>query len=114
MKTFLFAAALTVLSAGAASARGYSACINNNSKACRDARAAFAEHHNGQFPEQYYNSWYGGRQGRWNQRNNQWRWEGIDGDNYSKGRHGWQWAHPRGRRNEGGRDHDHDHDNDNH
>jgi len=58
-----------------------------------DARNAFAEHHGGVFPEQYYNSWYAGNQGRWNQENNEWRWERINGDEYGKGDRGWEWKH---------------------
>src|SRR5579862_1561382 len=58
MKAFLLAVALTALSAGVASAAPWSRCFDNNSKACTDARNAFAEHHGGLFPEQYYNGWY--------------------------------------------------------
>ena len=67
------------------------ACANNNSKHCQDARAAFAEHHNGMMPNQYYNHWYGGQQGRWDRYNNDWRWESMNGDRYSRGNHGWEW-----------------------
>ncbi len=66
-------------------------CLGNNSPHCVDARKAFAEHHGGVFPEQYYNSWYGGSQGRWYQQNNAWRWEGANGDRYYPGAHGWEW-----------------------
>ena len=96
MKTFLFAITLAALSAGLAGtgyAQAYSACVGNNSKACTDARNAFAEHHGGVYPEQYYNHWYQGRPGRWAQQSNAWRWDGMDGDRYSKGRHGWEWRH---------------------
>jgi hypothetical protein len=69
-------------------------CADSNSKACRDAREAFAKHHNGVYPGQYYNEWYAGRQGRWHQRDRDWRWEGMDGDDYYRTRdHGWRWFH---------------------
>jgi hypothetical protein len=107
MKLFPITLLLATLAVGLAGTgyAQYGSCVNNNSKACRDARNAFAEHHGGVFPEQYYNHWYGGNQGRWYQRNNEWRWEGINGDRYWKGHDGWEWHH---------HDHDHDHDHDNH
>jgi hypothetical protein len=41
-----------------------------------------------------YNEWYAGRQGRWYQRDRDWRWEGMDGDDYYRTRdHGWRWFH---------------------
>lgn len=89
--TMLFAAA-GLLVTGSSYAQ-YSNCADSNSKACVDARNAFAEHHGGAFPEQYYNSWYAGNQGRWNQENNDWRWEGVNGDEYGKGDRGWEWKH---------------------
>jgi hypothetical protein len=94
-KTVLFTILLAMLSFGSART-GYAqfgACTNNNSKHCVDARNAFAEHHGGVYPEQYYNHWYQGRPGRWAQQSNAWRWDGMDGDRYSKGRHGWEWRH---------------------
>lgn len=102
MKRFLFAIVLAVLTGGlAGTSYADRSCMNNNSKACRDARAAFAEHHGGLYPQQYYNQWYQGRQGRWNQEHNNWRYEGMDGDDYWKGHNGWTWSH-----------HKHDHDRD--
>jgi hypothetical protein len=133
MKTFLFTIMLTTLAGGLALAAngygqsyGYSACANNNSKACNDARAAFASHHNGQTPDQYNRDWYQGQQGRWNQRGNNWqwnqaqgdqwyqgrqghwyqendgmRWRGDRGDEYGRGANGWQWS---GARHKHGRD----------
>jgi len=95
-KTLLSAIVLTAVSfgtVGSSFAAGYGACVGNNSPACVNARNAFAEHHGGRFPEQYYNSWYGGNQGRWYQQNNAWRWEGMNGDRYEPGRHGWEWHH---------------------
>jgi len=99
MKIFLLTIALATLSGGLAIAGGgysrgerYQACANNNSKACRDARAAFAEHHNGQTPNQWNNSWYQGQQGRWNQNGSNWQWKGADGRDYRKGNNGWQWS----------------------
>jgi hypothetical protein len=102
MKTFLFAITLAALSAGLAgtSYAQFGACAHSNSKACIDAKNAFAEHHGGVYPEQYYNHWYQGYPGRWNQVNNDWRWEGMNGDRYWKGPQGWEWK----------RHHDHDHD----
>ena len=98
MKKILFAlslAALTVGIAGTGNAApfGYGACANNNSQHCRDARNAFAEHHGGVYPEKYYDQWYQGRQGRWSQANNNWRWEGMNGDQYRHGTNGWHWMH---------------------
>jgi hypothetical protein len=108
MKKVLFTILLAAVSTGVARtgyAQGYSACANNNSKACVDARNAFAEHHGGAMPGQYYNNWYGGNQGRWYQQNNDWRWEGMNGDQYSRGARGWEWQHPQ----DHDRDRDHDH-----
>src|SRR5579863_717800 len=55
VKVFVFTVMLAALSVGVASAAGYdySRCANNNSKACTDARNAYAEHHGGVFPQQY-------------------------------------------------------------
>jgi hypothetical protein len=96
MKTFVLTILLTALTGGIACAAGYN-CVDNNSKACVDARNAFAEHHNGQYPEQYYNQWYQGSQGRWNQKGAEWRWEGAKGESYAKGHNGWQWSGARGK-----------------
>jgi hypothetical protein len=111
MKRFVVTTVLAALTIGWSAAAyaqpyyRYSTCVNNNSKACRDARDAFAGHHNGQYPEQWYGHWYQGQQGRWNQVDNNWRWEGMDGDEYGNGPKGWEWKH---------HDHDHDHDHDHH
>jgi hypothetical protein len=126
MKTFLLTIALVALTAGLPGAQvGYyhpcrpGACAYNNSEECRDARNAFAEHHNGQYPEQWCNEWYQGQQGRWNQQGKRWQWEGAEGDQwfqgqrghwfqerngwqfrgdkgdeYQKGRNGWRWSLP--------------------
>ncbi len=90
MKIFLFTILLAALTASLARAQctGYSACAHNNSKACVDARNAFARHHNGLYPEQWCNEWYQGQQGRWNQRGNHWQWEGAEGDQWFQGRRG--------------------------
>jgi hypothetical protein len=103
MKFFSFTLLLATLTLGLAGTghAQYGACVGNNSKACRDARDAFARHHGGVYPQQYYNQWYQGRQGRWNNNNNDWRWEGMDGDDYWRGNNGWAWGHRR---------HHHDHD----
>ena len=120
MKIFLLTVALAALTGGLATANSgykYSACANNNSKQCRDARAAFARHHDGQSPDQWNNSWYQGQQGRWTQQKSNWQWKGAegnelyqggqghwyqerdgwqwrgdDGDDYGKGINGWQWS----------------------
>jgi len=61
VKVFLFTLALAALSAGMANAGwDYSRCANNNSRACTDARNAFASHHGGVFPEQYSMNHHGG------------------------------------------------------
>lgn len=128
MKIFLLAIVLAALTTGLAGTAGaynqsckpVGACANNNSKECRDARAAFAEHHNGLYPEQWCNQWYQGQQGRWNQEGKKWQWDGGQGDQwfqgkqghwfqehdgwqfrddqddvYRKGRKGWQWSDAR-------------------
>jgi hypothetical protein len=97
MKKFLLALSLATLTAGFAGtsyAQFYErGCMDNNSKRCVDARNAFAEHHNGVMPGQYYNHWYEGNQGRWYKQNNDWRWEGINGDSYWRSHRGWEWRH---------------------
>src|ERR1022692_1783375 len=76
MKKFLLALSLAALTAGFARtsyAQFYEgSCLGNNSKHCVDARNAFAKHHGGVMPGQYYNHWYEGNQGRWNRQNNEW------------------------------------------
>jgi len=56
----MFTIMLAALTAGMATANAYEYgnCINNNSKACQDARNAFAEHHGGMYPQQYQNHAY--------------------------------------------------------
>jgi len=93
MRIFLLTLLFATLTGGFADAGyNYSSCANNNSKACVDARNAFAEHHNGQFPEAFYNQSYQGQHGRWIQQGNDRRWEGADGREYRKGHNGWQWS----------------------
>ncbi|HLI80983.1 MAG TPA: hypothetical protein VKV03_13435 [Candidatus Binataceae bacterium] len=104
MKTITFVVllgALTVAPARAqffnnSSCRGFSACAHSNSKECRDARNAFAEHHNGMYPEQFCNEWYQGQQGRWMRRGNQWQWAGAEGDQWYDGRQGHWFQEPDG------------------
>ena len=133
MKTFLLTillSAVTAALAGTAHAQGYPYrnCQHNNSKACQDARKAFAEHHNGLSPEQWFNSyyqgqpgrwawenadgddWYQGEQGHWYQEPEGWRFHGDDGDDYRKGNNGWGWIRGRGHqeREEHERHHDRD------
>ena len=83
-------AALSLALGGGAFAQSHK-CWNNPSKACRDANKAFAEHHGGLYPRQYFNSWYQGNPGRWYRHDRDWRWEGADGDRYWRGRRGWAW-----------------------
>jgi hypothetical protein len=102
MKVFLFTILLAALTAGLTRAGGgynYGGCANNNSKACRDARNAFAEHHSGQYPEQWNQEWYQGQRGRWKEQGDDWQWNGAQGDEWYQGqqghwyqeRDGWQW-----------------------
>lgn len=139
MKAFLLTIVLlasTAMLAGAAYAQvhqryPYRNCQHNNSKACQDARKAFAEHHNGLYPEQWFNSYYQGQPGRWAWENAEgddwfqgeqghwykepegWRFWGDDGDAYRKGDKGWGWIRGRGHQereeheHEGSHDHDH-------
>jgi hypothetical protein len=52
MKKLLLTVVFVAFTAGIASAQ--SACVGNDSRACTDARNAFAEHHGGMFPGQLY------------------------------------------------------------
>jgi hypothetical protein len=95
MKIFFFTILLAGLTAGLAGAGGgYNqpygnrSCANSNTKGCQDARKAFAEHHNGLYPDQYFNQWYQGQQGRWTRSGNNWRWQNAEGDQYYQGRQG--------------------------
>ncbi len=111
MKIFLLTLALTALTGGYAMANNYQqthSCENVNTKACRDARAAYAEHHNGQSPEQFNNHWYQGKPGRWSQsdKNKNWRWDGANGEQYSKSEKGWKWSDLTHKHHN---DNDHDH-----
>ena len=121
MKTLVSSFLLAAVSLGIAGTSfaqaPYSACLGNNSKPCVDARNAFAEHHGGVYPEQYYNSWYNGNRGRWYQENNAWRWEGVNGDRYwNDGPNGWQWhrwkEHEEREEHEEHEHHHHHHDHD--
>lgn len=123
MKIFVFTLLLAVLAGGSAHAQQrypYRNCRHNNSKACQDARKAFAEHHNGIYPEQWFSENYQGQPGRWqwnNAEGDTWyqgllghwfqeregpRFRADNGDEYRKGDKGWGWVTGRG--NEG-RDH---------
>lgn len=115
----------------------YRSCRNNPSKECQDARKAFAEHHNGMTPEQWFDQTYQGQAGRWqweNAEGDDWyqgvpghwfqepdsRFHGDNGDVYRKGPTGWGWIRgrregqkgPEGRRKgrKGKEEHEHDHD----
>ncbi len=107
MKIFLLTIALAALTGGlaqAATGYKYSACANNNSKACQDARAAYAEHHGGKTPEQWNNQWYQGQRGRWSRNGGKWQWRGAQGDDSYQGHQGhwyqehdgWQWHGDKG------------------
>jgi hypothetical protein len=95
MKTTLFSllfAAASLAMAGSSYAQfRYSSCANSNTQACKEAREAFAEHHGGVYPEKYFDNYYQGRPGRWTKEKDEWRWDGMDGDRYYKGPHGWEW-----------------------
>ena len=115
MKIFLAAVLISAATAGMAFAQGgmgnpYSACAHSNSKHCQDARAAFAEHHNGMSPDQWYNQYYQGRQGRWSQEGKNWRWESMNGEKYEQVHNKWAWVGGHHHKH----DHDDDHDHDNH
>ncbi len=90
MKLFLLTVVLATLTGGLAEASTYkySACTNNNSKACTDARAAYAEHHNGKTPEQVNQHWYQGQRGHWNQQGKNWQWNNAEGDQWNQGKQG--------------------------
>ena len=71
MKVLMFTIVLAALTAGMATAGGgygygYQGCANNNSRACRDARDAFARHHGGNYPRQYQNHAYNNGGRYWN------------------------------------------------
>jgi hypothetical protein len=85
MKTLIFTVMLAALTAGFAQAGGYGyqSCANNNSKACRDARDAFARHHGGAYPEQYQNHAYN----NYNNYNNNRYWNDRDEDRGHERRH---------------------------
>ncbi len=83
MKVFFLALVVAALSGGIAKAQ--ESCVGNNSEHCRDARAAFAEHHNGESP----NQWYQGHQGRWDRSGQEWNWRNNDDDReYGRGDNG--------------------------
>ncbi len=101
MKVLFLTLLVAALSGGIASAGGN--CVGNNSEACRNARAAFAEHHGGAYP----NQWFQGHQGRWARNGNNWRWRSNDGGEYWRGNHGWSWREAHEHHH-----HHHDHDDD--
>jgi hypothetical protein len=86
MKKLLLTLIFVGFTAGAANA----ACIGN-SKACVDARNAFAEHHGGVYPGQYYQ----GYQGQWARNGNDWRFRSNEGREYYHGHDGWAWREAR-------------------
>ena len=85
MKTLIFTVMLAALTAGFAQAGGYGyqSCANSNSKACRDARDAFARHHGGAYPQQYQNHAYN----NYNNYNNRGYWNDRDEDRGHERRH---------------------------
>ena len=84
MRTLLLALLIVGLTGNLASA---GSCSGNNSKHCRDARAAFAEHHRGEYPRQ----WYQGYHGRWFRDRDDWCWRNDDGREYRHQNRGWLW-----------------------
>jgi len=98
MKVFILAVLITALT-GVASAQA--SCVGRNTAACRDARNAFAEHHGGRYPSQ----WYQGQQGRWSRAGNDWRWRSNNGREYRRGNNGWNWREAQEEREEHGRGH---------
>jgi hypothetical protein len=91
MKKLLLSLVFVAFTAGIASAQVPGGCIGNNSRACVDARNAFAEHHGGVFPGQYYQ----GYAGRWARNGNEWRFRSNDGREYYHGHDGWAWRRHR-------------------
>jgi len=98
MKKLLLTLAFVAFTGGVASAQG--ACYGNNSPACVHARNAFAEHHGGEYPGQYFQ----GYQGNWRRYGNDWRFRSNDGREYYHGDRGWDWREAR--------EHHHHHDHD--
>jgi hypothetical protein len=90
MKKLLLTLIFVAGTAGIASAQG-GGCIGNNSPACVNAKNAFAEHHGGVYPGQYYQ----GYAGRWARNGNEWRFRSNDGREYYHGHDGWAWRHHR-------------------
>ncbi|HVN28867.1 MAG TPA: hypothetical protein VMT64_10300 [Candidatus Binataceae bacterium] len=90
MKKVLLSLIFVAFTGGIASAQ-VGGCMHNNSRACVDARNAFAEHHGGLYPGQYYQ----GYRGNWYRANNDWRWRSEDGREYWNGPHGWEWHEAR-------------------
>ena len=91
MKKLLLSLAFVAFTSTIAAAQVAGGCYGNNSKACVDARNAFAEHHGGMYPGDYFQ----GGQGRWMQYGNEWRWRGVDGREYFHGPNGWAWRDAR-------------------
>jgi hypothetical protein len=110
MRTFAVAILFALAATGLASAQignplaehNGGGCAHNNSTNCQNARKAFAEHHNGMYPEQWDNQFYQGHKGRWVQGGKDWKWEGSNGEQYRKVHDKWQWIEHH--------DHHHDHD----
>ena len=103
MKAFAFVLLIGALTLGTARAQFFNGgpcqpgrCWHNNSKECVDARNAFAEHHNGRYPEQYCNQYYQGQRGRWIQNGNQWQWSGGGSNQWYQGRQGHWFQEPNG------------------
>ena len=95
MKTLVFTIMLAALTAGLASAGGgYGNCVGNNSRACRDARNAFARHHGGVYPGQYRNQAYYNGGGYWRDGDRDWDHD-RDWRRDRHERHEWEERHER-------------------
>ena len=86
MKKLLLSMVFVAFTGGIASAQ-VGRCAGNNSPACVNARNAFAEHHGGVYPGQYYQ----GYRGQWLGSGNNWRWRSEDGREYYHSPRGWEW-----------------------
>ena len=67
VKVFLFSLMFAAITAGLAqpsTVYAYGNCVNNNSRACVEARNAFASHHGGLYPREY-RARYAYRSHRW-------------------------------------------------
>jgi len=87
MKKLLLSLVFVAFTGGIAAAAQPGGCIGRNNKACVDARNAYAEHHGGVYPGQYYQ----GYRGNWARNGNEWRFRGENGREYWHSPRGWEW-----------------------